>query len=114
MGKKLNDGDETQLNEKIVIPAPTKEMIDKLPKEMQDLYKHKAKYEINEDGSVTFYPTPNCKPSTTQMNASKVSMDYVLNQQNCTKAAVFSDPEKEIIQKNDSRCSFITSSVTAW
>ena len=44
--------------DKIVIPIPDKAVIDKLPWKVKELYNYKAKYEINDDGSLTFYPTP--------------------------------------------------------
>merc|ERR1719411_2444498 len=44
-------------------PKPDKATLKQLNKEMMKLYEYneKAKHQINKDGSVTFWPTPNCK-----------------------------------------------------
>ena len=89
--------------------------MDELPKQVQDLYKHKAKYQINEDGSLTFYPTPNCKPSKTKLPTSKLSMESALSETDCKSAISYSNPDTDIVKTNPPKtCSFITSSLKAW
>eukprot|EP01083_Nonionella_stella_P157640 512001_1 len=110
--------DEIESKEKsIVIPEPDEELLNKLVKEMSDLYKYKCKHKILDNGNVTFWPTPNCKPAQQRMATNKMSMDSILNKQNCSKAAAYSNPNDEIIQEQyggSTVCSFITSSLTAW
>eukprot|EP01084_Bolivina_argentea_P074402 134964_1 len=81
---------------------------------MQQSYKHKAKYNINDNGSVTFYPTPDCKPAKTAKHKAKISMSTIMNDANCTKAEAYSNPNDTICQVGGKTHSFIVSSLTAW
>ncbi len=110
--EKAKEMEETKQN--IFIPASKKETIDKLSKDLQELYQYKAKYVINDNGSVTFYPTPNCKPSDKTLDAQKINMDSILEQLNCTAALTYSDTDTPIIQQENKTCSFIISSLLAW
>ena len=107
-----------QDNEKIIIPKPDKASIEKLPQEIQEIYNYKAKYTMNDNGSLTFYPTPNCKPCEKKLETSKISMESVLKKENCKSAACYSNPDTQIVKnrwrKGDLTCSFIISSLTAW
>eukprot|EP00483_Globobulimina_turgida_P002237 UN02239 len=99
----------------IVIPEADEALLNKLEKEMLELFKHKCKHKILDNGSVTFWPTPNCKPSQQKLATNKISMNNMLNKENCTAAAAYSNPNDEIIQQQyGNTCSFITSSLTAW
>eukprot|EP01083_Nonionella_stella_P216918 779139_1 len=102
--------------DKIVIPKPDKSVINKLPKNIQEIFNYKPKYEINDNGSLTFYPTPNCEPCNKQLQSNKISMDGHLKKQNCKSAACYSNPDTQIIQETWGipEHSFITSSVQAW
>eukprot|EP01083_Nonionella_stella_P195198 719262_1 len=114
------DSDEIKSNDKgdvniqnITIPEPTQAVLEKITKEMTELYAYKCKNQINKDGSVTFWPTPNCKPSTTRIDTETMSMDTILSKENCKSAAAYSNPEDEIVN-NGARNSFIVSSLRAW
>jgi len=86
----------------------------KLNEDIQMLQQHKAKWSINENGSVTFYPTPNCKASKQQFETQPLSLDRILEKQGCSKAAAYSDPQHHIVQQNENVCSFLTAALTAW
>eukprot|EP01084_Bolivina_argentea_P196956 337606_1 len=114
------DSDEIKSNDKgdvniqnITIPEPTQAVLEKITKEMTELYAYKCKNQINKDGSVTFWPTPNCKPSTTRIDTETMSMDTILSKENCKSSAAYSNPEDEIVN-NGARNSFIVSSLRAW
>ena len=87
----------------------------KLPKEIQELYEYKAKYKLNDNGSLTFYPTPNCEPSETKFDTKTVSMDAILKKHDCKRALTYSHPDQQIIQSSGSPiCSFIKAAIMAW
>ena len=112
--KKMNET-QKDMTDNIVIPDVDKSILEKAAKDIQELYKYKAKWNINDNGSVTFWPTPNCVASKKKFGMNKISMDTMLQKQNCSKAAAYSDPDKQVVQSQyDTTCSFITSSLTAW
>eukprot|EP00484_Ammonia_sp_Unknown_P009678 CAMPEP_0197077568 /NCGR_PEP_ID=MMETSP1384-20130603/212682_1 /TAXON_ID=29189 /ORGANISM="Ammonia sp." /LENGTH=439 /DNA_ID=CAMNT_0042516433 /DNA_START=81 /DNA_END=1400 /DNA_ORIENTATION=+ len=112
---KTDEEEEVELKEEQVkLDEPTKEMIDKLTEEMQELYKHKAQYKVNETGSVTFWPTPNCKPSSKKLPRSKINIAQFLPDQNCKRALTHSDPDTEIVTEQSKTCSFLVAALTAW
>ena len=96
--------------------ANFKSMLNKLNKDIQELYHHKARYNINDNGSVTFYPTPNCKPATDKLETNKISLQSILEQQDCTEIYTYSDPDQQVIQPSYPKgvCSFITGAIMAW
>ena len=51
--KKVNNT-QKEMTEKIIIPDVDESILAKVTKEMQELYKYKAKWKINDNGSVTF------------------------------------------------------------
>ena len=101
---------------KIIASQSDKLIIEKLPMELQELYIHRAEYKLNDDGSLTFYPTPNCKPSERKLITRKMSLNHVLQEQNCKSAACYSNPECKIEQTGcySTICSFITGAAKAW
>ena len=101
----------------IIIEKPNQDQLDKLPKDLQDLFHHEAKYEIDDNGSVTFWPTPNCEVATKKLESQKMTVECIPRNQQCTKAAIFSDPDIEIVTECNWKygvSSFIISSLTAW
>eukprot|EP01084_Bolivina_argentea_P248244 415218_1 len=101
--------------EKISLPAVDPSILEKLNKEMQELYQYKCKHKINDDGSVTFWPTPDCKPCQQPKHKSKMSMNHsILSDMNCNKVEAHSNPSDEIVQTGGKTSSFIVSSLTAW
>lgn len=80
----------------------------------------KAKYNVNKDGSVTFHPTPNCKPSAKKLIATKLNIDAILEKENCQTAIMYSNKDVAVIQDDQSHpcdlCSnsFVTSALMAW
>ena len=102
---------------RIIIHEPDQEALEKLPQDLQALYYHEAKYEINDNGSLTFWPTPNCEPSTTPLQSECMTEKCIPSNAECTKAVVFSDPDNKIVGDCNWRygvSSFIRSSLTAW
>eukprot|EP01084_Bolivina_argentea_P074403 134965_1 len=89
---KDNEIETKKQDEDISIPKVDPNVIKKLNQTMQQSYKHKAKYNINDNGSVTFYPTPDCKPAKTAKHKAKISMSTIMNDANCTKAEAYSNP----------------------
>eukprot|EP00486_Rosalina_sp_Unknown_P000639 CAMPEP_0201567008 /NCGR_PEP_ID=MMETSP0190_2-20130828/7227_1 /ASSEMBLY_ACC=CAM_ASM_000263 /TAXON_ID=37353 /ORGANISM="Rosalina sp." /LENGTH=440 /DNA_ID=CAMNT_0047986463 /DNA_START=37 /DNA_END=1356 /DNA_ORIENTATION=+ len=107
-------GNDEQMN-KIIIPSPDKASIEQLPKQVQELYNHKAKYNINDNGSLTFHPTPNCKPGNAKLPTAKIPIKNLLQKQDCKSAACYSNPNDQIVQTYDNDTnSFISSSLEAW
>eukprot|EP01083_Nonionella_stella_P010013 28614_1 len=101
--------------QKITIPVADQSIVDKLENDMAELYKYKCKHKINENGSVTFWPTPNCKPSGKRLPTTKLSMNRVLDSEQCKTAAAYSNPNDKLVDYgNQNACSFIVSALTAW
>ena len=102
--------------EEITIPKVDQETLQKLNQEIQELYKYKAKYKVNDNGSLTFYPTPNCKTSNGGQVGNKPSLENILQELNCKRSLTYSDPDAQIIQPGRPAkiCSFIHASLTAW
>eukprot|EP01084_Bolivina_argentea_P283517 485588_1 len=103
--------------ESIIIPQPNKTLLNKLEKGILELYNYKAKHKIMNNGNVTFWPTPNCKSSKQKIGTNQISMNNILNKENCTRALAYSNPNDQIIQDeqyNSIVSSFITSSLEAW
>merc|ERR1719295_1316111 len=76
----------------------------------------KAKYEVNKDGSLTFWPTPDCEVSE-GLRTEKVSMWKAAKAANISgKLEASSDPNVDVIQHGGRNpiCSFINASMTAW
>merc|ERR1719295_2251096 len=76
----------------------------------------KAKYEVNKDGSLTFWPTPDCEVSE-GLRTEKVSMWKAAKAANISgKLEASSDPNVDVVQSGgrSTICSFIEASVTAW
>eukprot|EP01084_Bolivina_argentea_P280719 480129_1 len=100
----------TQIDQKV---------LDKLSNELIALYNYKCKHKINENGSCTFYPTPNCKPEKskyigTKYGSKKITMKQILNNQNCSQIEAVSDPNIKVMDEDWNLCSFISGAVTAW
>mmetsp|Transcript_30352 Transcript_30352/g.49409 ORF Transcript_30352/g.49409 Transcript_30352/m.49409 type:complete len:421 (-) Transcript_30352:358-1620(-) len=100
---------------KIVIPEPEQADVAKLPKEVSEIYNCKAKYAINDDGSLTFYPSPNIEPSQEPLPTSVMELKVILEKNDCTQAVTYSDIEadRKVIQPRNVS-SFITAAETAW
>eukprot|EP01083_Nonionella_stella_P013084 36911_1 len=98
----------------VSIPKPDKAILKKLNKEMAALYKHQCEHKVDKGGSVTFWPTPNLKQSAEKLPAQKISMQSFLDNQNCTGALTYSDPDLPIVQIGGQTCSFLVSALTAW
>jgi len=98
------DSDEDPWNEKF----PSKRMIAGL----QTLQNHEAKCEVNEDGSVTFWPTPNCEIPKERLDKTELDIKYILKRSKCGTLEASSDSTANVI--NSKVCSFITASIDAW
>ena len=129
--KMKNDDEEKKQNIMMTSKkVDLQEILQKLDQEIQDLYKYKAKYKVNDNGSITFYPTPNCEPPSNQNKSSFMNTIFgnekksgknpaiqpILQQLNCKQALTYSDPDAQIIKnpKPANICSFINASITAW
>jgi len=109
--------EEEKKEEDTIAPTPDKAVLQNLSKELLSLYNHKAKYEVNKDGSVTFWPTPDCKVSEQPLKTSKVSMVDAAKSAKCPgELEASSDPNVNVVQSGgrSTICSFIEASVTAW
>ncbi len=82
------------------------EMSTKINKKVQELHSYKCKHKMNDNGSVTFWPTPNCQPSKDKLKTTKIS-DIINKNIEC-----HSDPNTEIIETQT--CSFIEAALQAW
>ena len=89
------------------------------------LHRHEAKYEINEDGSVTFWPTPDCETSTERLQTIKMTelMAGVAERANCARLEMTSDSDLDVIDCTtrfnpfhwfNPICSFIKASFDSW
>ena len=91
-----------------------------LDEDMVALHNHEAKYEINEDGSVTFWPTPNCETSTDPLETIKMTelMPLVAQRTKCGQLESTSDSDLNVIGSNfeyfNPICSFITAALNSW
>merc|ERR1719474_2151866 len=88
-------------------------ILQKLNKELAALYTHNAKYNVNGDGSVTFWPTPNCKPAIKPVTTKRMSMKKYAEWQQCKELEASSNTDLDIAGESGI-CSFITASVDAW
>merc|ERR1719410_1982276 len=75
-----------------------------------DFKDFKCKSKLNDNGSVTFWPTPNCEPSTHKLKSGQISMDAFLADVNCSAALCYSDPKAQIVQEGKT-CSFLVSAL---
>jgi len=88
-----------------------------LDQESVSLHRHEAKYEINEDGSVTFWPTPDCEISSDPLETIKLTevMSGVAERAKCSRLEMTSDSDLNVIASNGFPiCSFIHASLDAW
>ena len=96
-----------------------------LSRELQDLYNHKAKYEINDEtGSITFYPTPDLEPSDELLDTSPISFDEAVTEAGCGKIESTSDSKIKVMGSSQAipfgggrrqlLCSFVKGALDAW
>merc|ERR1719474_1979630 len=88
-------------------------ILQKLNKELAALYTHNAKYNVNGDGSVTFWPTPNCKPAIKPVTTKRMSMKKYAEWQQCKELEASSNTDLDIAGESGI-CSFITAAIDSW
>jgi len=113
----------------VAIPKPDPQLIAKLPEHVKALHAHKAGWKINDDGSLTFFPTPDCEPGDLQkelardrrkrLTPSKMTMESILRKQKCHEKAVCISDDALVVEERmnyDGTIpnSFITSALRAW
>ena len=81
---------------------------------VMDLFNHKAKYVVNKDGSLTFWPTPDCKPSTKRLDTTKMMSTSILKRVARGKLEASSDSNLDVVDSGAGISSFISSSIDAW
>ena len=87
---------------------------------MRKLFRHTAKYRLNPDGSVTFFPTPNCDPAKKHAQPKVISsaIEQVLLDEGCSKLEAMSDSAVEVLgapgRRHNKSCSFISAATQAW
>ena len=91
-------------------PEKSKEDIEK---ELKELREYKCEHELNDDGSVTFKPTPNCETSEKRLPAYPIDMDAFLLEAFCKDSRCYSDPDTKIVQEGKT-CSFLIAALRAW
>ena len=78
------------------------------------LQDHTAKYVVNKNGTVTFWPTPGCKPSTRRSNTKKFTMKHLLEEFEYGRLEASSDSGINVVDSDVGTSSFITASLDAW
>ena len=102
-----------------------KSVLGKSNEELLSLYNFKARYEVNKDGSLTFWPTPDCEVNSNGLRTQKVPINKAAVAANHEyfrgKLEASSDPNVNVVQygtrdvyRNSTICSFIEASLTAW
>ena len=93
----------------------------KINKQIKELSEYKAPHNINDDGSVTFYPTSDKilnrngdKYCENRIKTDKIKMDYILGKQGCGEALAYSSPDDKIAQLDDNTSGFISCTLKAW
>merc|ERR1719295_1572428 len=90
--------------------------------EMRKLQRHTAKFQLNPDGSLTFFPTPNCEASKekprTRPKPIWAAMHQVLLGEGCSKSEAMSDSTVNVLgaptHYDNKSCSFIGAATEAW
>eukprot|EP01084_Bolivina_argentea_P283518 485593_1 len=94
------------------------EMSHKIDKKIAELQAYKSKYKINNNGSITFWPTPNCKPSKDKLKMKKISdnLDKNIECHSDPNIQIVATPiyEDEYKYEDAKICSFIEASLEAW
>ena len=106
--------EEEKQREHIAAPILHRDTDRKLSKELMSLFNRKAMYVINEDLSVTFWPTPDCKMASKPLQAAKMSMQKIVQFAGCAKLEASSKSELVVIETYHPICSFIEASLEAW
>ena len=89
--------------------------LENLSEELVDLFRHKAKYEVNEDGSLTFWPKPGCEPRQRRLHTSCMPMDSAAKKAGCDKIEAMSSHEEMVVNSGaNTICSFIEAAIRAW
>jgi len=106
--------------EETTASAANNDVLNKLSKESVALYRHKAKYEVNDDGSVTFWPNPSIKRSHKTLETAKLSMAGAVRHAKCQKLEASSAGNVDVVEfsalhrSSAPICSFIGAALSAW
>ena len=122
MGSCLGNREEPQKERPITPMDPERKLLQTLgwKKELVSLHRHKAKYQMNEDSSVTIWPAPDCQMSKDLLKTTSITelMLGVAQRAKCGEIEATSNTNLTVVGSTSNRdnpiCSFINASLDAW